>query len=412
MKNNIELEFVLSPITHIHIGNGNQLSPTDYIIKKDTIYFINIVKYTSYLISKDKESFEKKLEKEDIFDIYDFFIDNFEIDKKNTYYTSYNVNNIFLKNFKTKLDKKTNQLLLNEFIRNGISFKPYIPGSSLKGSLRTAILNNMVTLDKFANLKNLLIILIKKQLKKIRIPKHIKYFSLDKVFNKSELKWFAEYLENILLGLSQPNVLEYINKNYNLIDNLYTWERKLKTGNCADKSPFKHLLIPDTHFSNNILDVFDAEFINKNGKKAPLNFHEVIAPKNKNNITITGKIIVKKEFLNLDIFSDITGTDSEIKHKLKKRFEKILKNYYNELYKDENEYLKNTLKLKLKPISDIQKNTFIKIGKGSGQNYLSFKFAQKVIADFTKENDLCDFYPSSRKTVNNMPMGWCMIEFK
>jgi len=92
----------------------------------------------SELIEEEKTELMKYIKQDDFSEINKMF--NEKVTEKNANYISDITHEIFDK-YKTKLKNTENQLLIAEMYRNSSNQKPVIPGSSLKGAIRTAIVN-------------------------------------------------------------------------------------------------------------------------------------------------------------------------------------------------------------------------------------------------------------------------------
>ena len=133
------------PITAVHIGTGNTLSPLEYYIveKEENFYELNRFKTERIIssLSKDKrQTFEKLLDENDIIKIQKFINNN--INDDHILYSCQVSKSVYLK-YKEELYNMDNQLLIEEIYRDQRSFNPVIPGSSIKGAIRTAILSKL-----------------------------------------------------------------------------------------------------------------------------------------------------------------------------------------------------------------------------------------------------------------------------
>ncbi len=134
MKSKINLEI----LTPIFIGSGESYYPQEYFIVKDELFFI------------DKEKFHKKIVEKNL---YEKFLNVSEdINKLLGFINDYADESVSKQ--KVKIDTKvadelfeTTSRAVEAFIKDSFYFTPYIPGSSLKGVIRTAILDYKV--DKF-----------------------------------------------------------------------------------------------------------------------------------------------------------------------------------------------------------------------------------------------------------------------
>lgn len=128
-------------LTPVHIGDGTELEPLEYVIK-DRFYKVNMEEWLSTLSDKKTEEFKKLTgkdyaQKTTLVALRTFVRNIIDIGK----YTEWtvNVSNEAKKKYEEKFDEPENQLSMSPFIRTGS--KPFLPGSSIKGALRTAYLN-------------------------------------------------------------------------------------------------------------------------------------------------------------------------------------------------------------------------------------------------------------------------------
>ncbi|MGN1317648.1 MAG: type III-A CRISPR-associated RAMP protein Csm5 [Lachnospirales bacterium] len=138
---NISLE-VTGPI---HIGSGVKLERTDYIKNKNTIYVLNPIKLFDGLKSLNLlHTFENDILGQSKGDMTAF------VKKNNIAYEDYIKWSDY--NYKITDDIKNNTQILT-CIKDAYNL-PYIPGSSLKGCIRNAVLNSrFMASDKFKDLE-------------------------------------------------------------------------------------------------------------------------------------------------------------------------------------------------------------------------------------------------------------------
>jgi len=121
-------------VTPIFIGSGDSYYPQDFFID-DKLYFIDRDKFVKKIIKEGK--FEKFLEvSSDIKKLLGFIDDNFSKD---------------IARSEAKInDKLADELIdsysrpIEAFIKDSFYFKPIIPGSTIKGAIRTALLDYLV----------------------------------------------------------------------------------------------------------------------------------------------------------------------------------------------------------------------------------------------------------------------------
>src|SRR3989338_1118686 len=128
-------------LTPVHIGDGTELEPLEYVIK-DKFYKVNLEEWLSTLSGEKAEEFQRLTGREyaqmsTLTALRRFIRDNIDIDKYTEW--SVNVSEAVKGRYEERFDAHENQLPMSPFIRT--ANKPYLPGSSIKGAIRTAYLN-------------------------------------------------------------------------------------------------------------------------------------------------------------------------------------------------------------------------------------------------------------------------------
>ena len=136
-------------VTPIHIGNGEVLNRFDYVLYENGIGIIDKSKFNER-IKKDKELFEEFLKvSENINELVDF-LEEVILDEE--------VSEIIEadEGILDKLEKNYSRGI-EAFIKTKYLNKPIIPGSSIKGAIRTAILSYVVSYNEdLKKIKNVL----------------------------------------------------------------------------------------------------------------------------------------------------------------------------------------------------------------------------------------------------------------
>ena len=157
MRNNtlITKEYTLTSLSPVHIGTGNILNPFEYFYdkKSNMIYFINESKWIAFLN-------EKKLMKKfttRVMDIANVKIDSSKDKIGNNIWewllankcTTEELCSVILRKARVidGVDSKKSLKQITECVAMADG-RPYIPGSSLKGAFRTAILAHILSQDK------------------------------------------------------------------------------------------------------------------------------------------------------------------------------------------------------------------------------------------------------------------------
>jgi CRISPR-associated protein Csm5 len=128
-------------LTPIHIGDGLDLDPLEYVITQN-LYRIDLGTYLSSIPYEKKKSFEALLkagtsERLQLINIRRFIKDNFS--SATPYLWNADVSLTVKKIYEERFEDIENQLLISPFARS--ADRPFLPGSSIKGVIRTALLN-------------------------------------------------------------------------------------------------------------------------------------------------------------------------------------------------------------------------------------------------------------------------------
>ena len=131
---------ILSPI---HVGTGQELDPFSYVILNKGLFLIDLVKWMESYPEKNK--LESMMDSDNFANIRSFIAEQFDLE--NAVLCSIPVDNPNLfKTYKKAIKERDprNQVLISPMMRNEITKAAYIPGSSIKGAMRTAIANRFV----------------------------------------------------------------------------------------------------------------------------------------------------------------------------------------------------------------------------------------------------------------------------
>lgn len=138
MKYKLKCE-ILSPV---HIGTGSEIEPFDYIIKDNKFYKISLEDFLLSLTAEEQAEFNKLLDTTEINRIREFITRHWNPKRCPPEYSA-DVSDEVIKTYNENIDNIENQLLINPFIRT--NKLPYVPGSSLKGAIRTAIISELAS---------------------------------------------------------------------------------------------------------------------------------------------------------------------------------------------------------------------------------------------------------------------------
>ncbi len=143
IKNNqFTFHIKLEPITPIFIGSDKEKDYKkgfDFIYKEGKVYIIDQSKLLNELLRVDKKVFNDYLNKATQNKLLDFFKESFKKD----------IRQFASKTYEFKDDDAPE---IKAFVRDGLG-RVFIPGSSLKGSIRSVLLHHFLDKNKFTNQK-------------------------------------------------------------------------------------------------------------------------------------------------------------------------------------------------------------------------------------------------------------------
>ena len=367
----------LIPLTDIYIGSGKDIEAYEYTVKDKYMYRIDMSEVFDKMNDSEKENFYKILQENNFFNIRSWIYNNYK--EKWGYIYKEKVSSDFEKYYKEKLDDKSqenSQLSISEFI--GYNNKKYIPGSSIKGALRTAFIYS----DFLENEK------------KYEIKSSYEIKNGKRVYNRKEIDKEAKIMESEVLLAEKED--RYGNK------------KGEKLGLEPKKDPFKTVKIFDTEeielekFSVNVLQIKEGNLFcevlngtyNEIKKTKKVNFEKGI----NFNIILTEYSLKDNSMMdykkNLGIKQLLDSLDDKM--------ENIL-NFEIEKEREKDSYNLRSFYEFLKKIFNSFKNkniSLVRIGKYTG-------FNDKTI-------NLLTTNPSENsRTIldeNNYPMGWVLIK--
>lgn len=370
----------LIPLTDIYIGSGKDIEAYEYTVKDKYMYRIDMSEVFDKMNDSEKENFYKILQENNFFNIRSWIYNNYK--EEWGYIYKEKVSSDFEKYYKEKLDDKSqenSQLSISEFI--GYNNKKYIPGSSIKGALRTAFIYS----DFLENEK------------KYEIKSSYEIKNGKRVYNRKEIDKEVKIMESEVLLAEKED--RYGNK----ID-----KKGEKLGLEPKKDPFKTVKIFDTEeielekFSVNILQIKEGNLFcevlngtyNEIKKTKKVNFEKGI----NFNIILTEYSLKDNSMMdykkNLGIKKLLDSLDDKM--------ENIL-NFEIEKEREKDSYNLRSFYEFLKKIFNSFKNkniSLVRIGKYTG-------FNDKTI-------NLLTTNPSENsRTIldeNNYPMGWVLIK--
>ena len=131
---------ILSPI---HIGTGQELDPFSFIIRDSRLFLIDLVKWMEEY--PEKEALYTMMDSDNFVQVRSFIAERFDLEKAILCSIPVDSQQL-LKTYQRAVQEKDprNQVLISPMTRNEVTMDAYIPGSSIKGAIRTAIANQFV----------------------------------------------------------------------------------------------------------------------------------------------------------------------------------------------------------------------------------------------------------------------------
>ena len=130
-------------LTPVHIGTGEELDPFSYVIRDGCLHFIDLVKWMeSY---EDQETLLRMTDTDNFAVLRSFVAENISLEKAGMGSVKVESQKL-LKTYEKAIKERDpkNQVLVSPMMRNYVTGQAYIPGSSVKGAIRTALANPCV----------------------------------------------------------------------------------------------------------------------------------------------------------------------------------------------------------------------------------------------------------------------------
>ncbi len=382
----------IEPLTAVHIGTGNELLPTDYVLTtapnnpsvKKYVKFSSdkiIDKILSSGTAQQKTEMQKACDSNNINELARFFNKYFYMGIDYDADVTRELNSLYSKKINQSLFE--NSLAVNEM--RHFANKPYIPGSSIKGAIRTAVLNQILLQD-------------------MSDKEYDELVSMADEKKQKDLKKKGSYEKQI-----QEKAL------------LMTKVEKIDS---AKLDPFRCVEISDCEFSakNQIVGKMRNAKIDKFKKELVFNDMQIIAE------AISGKLLKKEStsVFNLRINEDLQNVElnngfcinmqidlEKIISACNFFFKKEFNEEYQKFYKDAYDGVDEIFELK-KIINSIPENStnefLIRVGRWSQVESVTFEENFRNPKTPVKKGKVMPFGTS--RTVFNydgqyLPMGWC-----
>ena len=340
-------------LTPVHIGSGKEIDPLEYVIDdKKKLYIINLDDVLNVASDNDKNKIITYSEKKEIgnlrYLIKKTAIENIDkIEKIRVVDVSDEFYNIYKEEIEKSLINNTLSIKLNMASNN----KPIIPGSSIKGAIRTFVLAGR--------------------------------------FNYIDDKTKKELINNDLIESKLLNATRYDNNHKEKKD--------------IPKDPFKALKISDVELPANSTKIYEVRNKNSSGQSKggiPI-YIEAIKPDIEFNIEINiAKYYFQENYIG---FKDAFASKEKIKSLLNYIAEKVINKKNNEHerlknYKSLTDADKQKLNSIYNNIND-SKGNLLRVGFGSGFDFVTVE-GYRIDKKWGKSKNL---------TSDLMPLGFISL---
>ncbi len=396
------VELILETITPVHVGTGNKYSGVEFVLKDDMLYRVSLDKLLKELTEDQREDLTERLEDRN------FSLTNFLKDKK--------IALSEIKRYASGFDGVGTPREIAELIKT--NNRAYIPGSSIKGVIRSALLWH-VTKNKMDEL----IGVIRKDLERIKrrdLKKGIgmefveDIFRVDDKTQKQDKNYDAKY---DLLKFLEIDDFMHVNYNHNI--------EEVKTYSLKKEGYFDNWTIirGKKRFLNQFVESISIKEIFKGTIR--------LSPQIKEAFKYEAEYPLLKEKLPiLGLKNDLNEED------MKKHLLEVIGGFNDWCLSKEIELCRkaNNAKAFLKELDFLKRQNktehLIRIGFGSGTIYQTLikqveeedvVFAQNIVnaVPLGKNNRKIDFktnkslYPPYPKTLEftrtSKPMGWLRL---
>jgi CRISPR-associated protein Csm5 len=384
----------IEAVTPVFIGRGEEITPFDYVLTDDRFAVFDVQKYFRKKSGRVEDFYRTVNRNPGEFSLSDFLSN----DRTDRDCWKYSVKSSILikKILEESIRAKKPEMAVKSHIKEDLTGNPYIPGSSIKGAIRTAFLYNILRKDKNH---------VKKEMEKL--------ISEAKNASFHDRKFIEKKLRNPFF-LSEP------------------FTGKCDRANDAQKDLFRFLTVQDFFPSEDCMSLNLVDTYSMYSYKGYKTVYETI---NKGTL-LEGNINVNKDIFH-EKFKYIISWDNASLMDIKKLFQMI--NFFtldildHEIWFFEN--LKGVYPVKVREfykdfieeVGDAKNNTaYLSIGQGSGWHKMTVGLLLKEFLDdedFIELRDILNLakhrlafeYPKSRKLIMEkpgegvLPVGWLKI---
>jgi CRISPR-associated protein Csm5 len=128
---------ILSPV---HIGSGADIDPLEYVVKDGVFYRLNLPAFLSQMDASRRAEFNQKANDPNPLVLRDFICRHIAPER----YCCFKADGgAFEPDYRSSLQNPQRRLEVNLFTRTPGNWQAYLPGSSIKGAIRTAVISEL-----------------------------------------------------------------------------------------------------------------------------------------------------------------------------------------------------------------------------------------------------------------------------
>ncbi|ABK17036.1 type III-A CRISPR-associated RAMP protein Csm5 [Syntrophobacter fumaroxidans] len=137
--------FKAQALTPIHIGSGNEIDPLEFILEGNRLVRFNPADVVNGLSGEELRRYSQLVERADLKGIQAFLRTHLDAAHHDHVYVD--VSKEFKRLFEEKASNPSNQFRVDMMPHNPHSGAVYLPGSSIKGAIRTAVINYFANIE-------------------------------------------------------------------------------------------------------------------------------------------------------------------------------------------------------------------------------------------------------------------------
>ncbi|MFZ5571812.1 MAG: type III-A CRISPR-associated RAMP protein Csm5 [Thermodesulfobacteriota bacterium] len=137
--------FKAQALMPIHIGCGCEIDPTCFLIKDGRLIQFNSATVIENLSAEEKNRFAAFADRADLKEMQNFLGRHLDIQRHAM--NTIDASDAFIKEYTAKASNPNNRFIVSMMPRNPHTGRVYVPGSSIKGAIRTAVVNHFANID-------------------------------------------------------------------------------------------------------------------------------------------------------------------------------------------------------------------------------------------------------------------------